>query len=624
MPPVPVLGTIARALVVLCALCALAAAPASARESTAARAQNAAATHAYLLATVSLQEAEVRNLAQSKAAIEAAAARVAGECPGILAGAPPAERELGIIGPRSQTPVSPRAMGEEHRESTQRSALKLELSLTLGDAQTEPDREAIAALPRALQPLRWSNPYVNALMHLIAAIAQTELELPMPNPCADMRAWVSSGYKTLNTTSKEISSRSEATLKDLFEAIAIAEQGHLKSQSDLLASYEDATDKALARHSHTLNVELHSLNVTRAAALKQLEAAVGLPAPKPIKRLIHKENKPTVVARGITAAGGRFVVRAARQPRPPSERSFACTVSITIEEPARPAAGLLEVLKGEGAGRCLSRSHVEPEPAVHCDSGLLVIEANLPAAVHSVRLLLSNQRTITSPAIRIPARLGGPVGLYYQAVRGPSPIPVSLTELGPQGETLAVVKLPPVVECTKNPKKFLRDGIVRLIHEAAPQAPAFTIRAESYRELGVPYFELSLEREGEGETLFGENGANAIEQALEQPPGLRGRLPVFKAQAAAGCKPQPYVILYGLLRAPRDTVLALVSGKLVPLRTVAIPAHLHAHGMLAYGVFSPLPTEVVIHNARGATVASESLSQAAAEATETCEGEAEG
>jgi len=46
--------------------------------------------------------------------------------------------------------------------------------------------------------------------------------------------------------------------------------------------------------------------------------------------------------------------------------------------------------------------------------------------------------------------------------------------------------------------------------------------------------------------------------------------------------------------------------------------------VLAYGTFSPLPTELVVRDASGATIARENLSGAATEATETCEGEAEG
>jgi hypothetical protein len=98
---------------------------------------------------------------------------------------------------------------------------------------------------------------------------------------------------------------------------------------------------------------------------------------------------------------------------------------------------------------------------------------------------------------------------------------------------------------------------------------------------------------------------------------------VFEPQGSTGCLPQPYAIVYGLLKAPRDTVLARVSGTLVPLRKVAIPARLHAGGVLVYGAFTPMPTELLVRNASGRTVDRRDLSQAAKSETETCEGEAE-
>ncbi len=89
--------------------------------------------------------------------------------------------------------------------------------------------------------------------------------------------------------------------------------------------------------------------------------------------------------------------------------------------------------------------------------------------------------------------------------------------------------------------------------------------------------------------------------------------------------PQPYAIIYGLLRAPRGTVLARVSGKLVALNKLAIPARLHAGGVLAYGAFSPIPTELLTRDASGKIVSVDSNFATAAKATvETCEGEAEG
>jgi len=153
-----------------------------------------------------------------------------------------------------------------------------------------------------------------------------------------------------------------------------------------------------------------------------------------------------------------------------------------------------------------------PEQQVTCNSGLLTIEANLLPAARNVRLLLSDKRTITSPAIRAPARLGGPAGLYYQVVRGPSPIPVSLTELDANGSHLTVLKLPAVVECAKKLRKVFPHGIVRLVHETPPQGPAFTIRAERYRELGHIHFELKLDEASEESFFSSSGGVGRIEE----------------------------------------------------------------------------------------------------------------
>jgi hypothetical protein len=613
---------------------ALATSPASARAS--ASTENASATHAYLVATNMFEEAELRNLSQSSTALEATAARISGECPGVLAGAPPAEQELVFTSLQAQTPVSPRAEGEQHRQSTQREDLKVELSIALEDARSQPNHEATAALIAALTPLRWSNSTITMLVHLTLASGKAELELPVPSVCADMSEWVASGYKTLSPVSKVIASQTEALLKDAFELIGIAAHDHLKSFPEILEPHESASNRALARHGQTLSAELHSSNVTKEKTLKDLEAAVGLPAPKPQKKLLPSIKKPPVIARGKTAAGGKFVVRAEQRSHRPD--AIDCSAFITIDEPSRPQEGLIELLaSGGGTSRCVSRSHVEPKPAVQCSSGLLTVEADLLPATSSVRLLLSNQQTITSAAIRVPARLGGPAGLYYQAVRGPSPIPVSLTELDAQGGTLTVLKLPAVVECTKNPIKHARGGIVRLVHESLPQIPTFTIRAERFRKLGATYFELKAEVSER--RLFGAGGGNGSLFGTESesepgpPPGLLGRAiqvgglgedGTFAPHTSDGCEPAPYAIVYGLLKAPRDTVLARVSGKLVPLRKVAIPARLHAGGVLAYDAFSPLPSELLVRSPTGKIIASEDRSEAAKADTETCEGEAEG
>ena len=590
--------------------------------SAAARSENAVATHAYLVATSSYEETELFNLPQEIVAREAIIARISGECPGILANALPHEEVFGFglvgpgpVGPASQTRPGARAEGERHRQARQLGDLKTELSFALTDSRTQADREAAGGLIRALTPLRWSNPEITFLVQVIVAVAKEELEIPAPPVCTDMKSWVASGYETLSPTSREIASRSEALLKRSFEIIALSEQFNVLAFPKLLARYEDAFDRALARHTEALDRQLHKGSDTQAAVLKHLEAAVGLPAAKPPKTK-RPTKRPVVIGRGTTAVGDRFVASAERSS---VSREVGCSVFVTISERSHPTSGLLETISGEGTDRCLSRSHVKPNPAVHCSSGLLTVEANLLPATRSVRLLLSNGATITSPAILVPARLGGPAGLYYQVVRGSSPIPVSLTELDAQGITLSVLKLPAVVECTKNPTKYFPGGIVRLIHESPPQIPAFTIRAERYRKLGAVHFELKLKVSNE-ELISGAGGGGSLEAEVALPRGWR----VFQPQASSGCQPQPYVIVYGLLKAPHDTVLARVSGTLVPLRKVVIPAHLHAGGVLAYGALSPLPTELLVRNASGRTIDRANLAEAAKSNTETCEGEAEG
>ncbi len=579
--------------------------------------ENAAATRAYLLAAVSFEETELANLPQEIALREAVAAGISGECAGILTNAPPHEEVLGfgLVGSGSHPAPSPRAEGERHRQSRQLGELKLELSLALADQRTQPDREADQAFIHALTPLKWSNPEITLLIHLIVEGAQEELDFPAPAVCADMKTWVTSGYRTLSPASKELASRSEAILKRTFELIALIPQTDIKASPNIFARYEDAADRALARRSEALTAQLKKGNGTQADDLKRLEATVGLP-PAKAPKVEPPKRKPVVIGRGRTAAGGSFVARV--EPRTRAQRALGC-VFVTITEPSRRRSeGLIELLSGEGTDRCLSRSHVDPEPAVHCNSGLLTVEANLLPSTRSVRLLLSDERTVTSPAILLPARLGGPAGLYYQVVRGPSPIPVSLTELDAEGRTLTVLKLPAVVECTKHPVKYFPGGIVHLAHGSLPQGPSFTIRGEGYRKLGADHFELKLTVSNE-EMLFGGGGGDLLEAGVAIPNGRQ----VFEPQGSTGCLHQPYAIVYGLLKAPRDTVLARVSGTLVPLRKVAIPARLHAGGVLVYGAFTPMPTELLVRNASGRTVDRRDLSQAAKSETETCEGEAE-
>ncbi len=240
------------------------------------------------------RERELSNLPQEIEAREAVAARISGECLGVLANAPPHEEvsRFGLVGPGPAGPSRARAGGERSRQSRQQFDLKLELSLALEDSRTQPDREAAVALIRALTPLKWSNPKITFLVQVIAAVAKEELEIPAPPVCEDIKAWVASGYKMLTTISRAIQSRSEALLKRSFEIIALAEQTHIQTIPKILAPYENASDRALARHTDALNRQLNKESDTRAAVRKRVEAAVGLPAAKPPKtRFAEKSHQ---------------------------------------------------------------------------------------------------------------------------------------------------------------------------------------------------------------------------------------------------------------------------------------------------------------------------------------------
>ena len=244
----------------------------------------------------------------------------------------------------------------------------------------------------------------------------------------------------------------------------------------------------------------------------------------------------------------------------------------------------------------------------------MTVTINTLPAARSVRLGLSNGQQITSRVLFVPARQGGPAGYYYQVVRGPSPIPVSLTELDAHGRTLRTVTLPHIVECTENPIKYLPSGVQTLVHDKVPNGPGFSITGERYRFLGSVYFELKVHVEET--TGSGSGSAHSF--------GVLGRRPsVLDWQIETGCHPHPYVILYSVLKAPGDTVFVRTSGKLTAMRRVAIPAIFNAGGALVYTTSIAPSSELVIHTPNGKTALTEKLGSLASEAAETCHGEAE-
>lgn len=114
--------------------------------------------------------------------------------------------------PHSQTP---RQKGESNRQLRQLSDLQGELGLALGLALIGPDRQASLAYVRAVRSLRWSNNAVTLLERESAVELESELQTAPPQVCADMKAWVASGYRTLSPATKALIGQREATLRTL-------------------------------------------------------------------------------------------------------------------------------------------------------------------------------------------------------------------------------------------------------------------------------------------------------------------------------------------------------------------------------------------------------------------------
>jgi hypothetical protein len=120
----------------------------------------------------------------------------------------------------------------------------------------------------------------------------------------------------------------------------------------------------------------------------------------------------------------------------------------------------------------------------------------------------------------------------------------------------------------------------------------------------------------------GEEEPNAADGLIGSVPARRTA--PLDSEISAACHPHEYSIFYGLLKQPRDTVLAKIAGKLVPVLDVRIPSSLHAGGLLVYLASGQRPEELIVRSPSGKIVMNEDLSRAAREGRETCEGESEG
>jgi hypothetical protein len=192
---------------------------------------DAAATHAYLEAKIAEEKALMAAIPAGIKLLEDLAVQVKAECPGVLAGAPPLTK--GKPGNQPQVEIS--------RE--------LLFGVLLAPGRAE--QPVLARFERIVRRLHWSNPKLTRLLHSFAIEEADQSALPAPNLCADLRAWVASGYTAVSTGTKQYLHR-----LDVVASITVIEPEELNEEPTFeddrliayrLKRYEDRADQVLAR-----------------------------------------------------------------------------------------------------------------------------------------------------------------------------------------------------------------------------------------------------------------------------------------------------------------------------------------------------------------------------------------
>ncbi len=610
----------------LLAVLLLVALPGAALGRTKVTKQDRIATRRYLEAKLTYERAAAAGASASKADVEALASRLGGECPGVVAGAPKLE-DLVAFGSGPRHPPSPRQRGERARQFRQWLDLHIELSLALYQAQRAPYSEAALRFASTVMSLRWSDTRVTAFEHAEATVRERALRTTPLQVCADLRFWMASGYTSLSAATRAHAREWERVAGPLLLSFLFQQKPHL-------SRFEDARDRALARQTARLEATREKKEVGSSAIERRLEVELGFAkeeraeSQEEEKAASHGRplKRSVVIGKGRTIAGGAYTIEVERA-RPGHRRSRARCVSISISESIRYANGG----RLSDSEDCVSRAHPEP-PTVACEGGLLTVEAQTLPAARRVRLELSDGRRITSPVAIVPPKLGGPIGYYHQALWGPSPIPVSLSELGAHGRVLRIVRLPRRVGCKRPPRPRNRLLAFHIIVSGdVPQGPRFVVVGRRGSIFvggnGGPVFRRHppFARGIEIHVFVANFGSGPSEEGNTlEIAEARARHPrPFAFRVATGCQPHEYAILYGLLRDPRDRVLARGPDGLVPLRRAPMPASLHAHGVVSYAALPAVPSEVLVRTPTGRTVLVANLARRAKTAREVCEGEAE-
>lgn len=168
-----------RGLAIALAALAVGAVPASATTTP----RDAASTHAYLEASYAALRAVVSGWPTVEVDIHKLDLDLRSECPDVGADSPQSEEE---------------------------QKLSNEVIGALWAVSYGADATIVRRFLRAVDPLTWSNPGVTHAARAYARNLHAMTVLPVPGLCADARAWVASGYKTVPAATEQFDRHVEA------------------------------------------------------------------------------------------------------------------------------------------------------------------------------------------------------------------------------------------------------------------------------------------------------------------------------------------------------------------------------------------------------------------------------
>lgn len=214
----------------------------------AARVHDAAATRAYLRASVVYWRSAVTEVSARVAASEARASEIAGECPSALTYAP-RDEAFGELGEEANTTAF--WAGAAAMRST---------GLRLADA---------------IAHLRWSDRRVTRLVHAEAAEEHAIAESALPDVCADIDAWKASAYATLPQSSIQFLARVRAVESLLF--VGFTEESREAIIMRRLRRFEGPAERRAAKHIERLEAQTGKrLEAAVLAARAKLTAGLGV------------------------------------------------------------------------------------------------------------------------------------------------------------------------------------------------------------------------------------------------------------------------------------------------------------------------------------------------------------